>query len=126
MGKGKAEGDDMRHDSLYDTVSSPIDRPRFDERGDDWYRALLETAPEAIITVDDDGLIVLVNAETEQLFGYARHHLLGHPDRAALAGLGSGPGSARSGPALGCRVGSSAECRPLAHRRAPGRQPVPS
>lgn len=43
----------------------------------DHFRELLETAPDAIIETDADGNIVLLNAATEQIFGYARSELLG-------------------------------------------------
>ena len=43
------------------------------------YRALLEAAPDAIIVVDQLGTIVLVNAQAQKLFGYARNELIGKP-----------------------------------------------
>ncbi|MDX2166633.1 MAG: PAS domain S-box protein [Deltaproteobacteria bacterium] len=45
----------------------------------DRYRSLVESAPDAMVVVDDQGRIVLLNAQTERLFGYAREDLLGQP-----------------------------------------------
>jgi PAS domain S-box-containing protein len=42
-------------------------------------RKLVESAPDAIVVVDADGNMVLVNDETERLFGYSQRELLGRP-----------------------------------------------
>lgn len=41
------------------------------------FRELLEAAPDAIIEVDQEGRIVLLNRVTEKIFGYTRDELLG-------------------------------------------------
>ncbi len=43
------------------------------------FRGLVETAPDAIVIVDKDGKIVLVNEQTDRFFGYERAELLGQP-----------------------------------------------
>ena len=50
-----------------------------DEREVDpaWYRDLVESAPDAVILIDSEGRILLVNRQTERLFGYERRELLG-------------------------------------------------
>ena len=43
------------------------------------FRELLEAAPDAIIEVDQEGRIIVLNQVTEKLFGYSREELLGQP-----------------------------------------------
>ena len=42
------------------------------------FRGVLEAVPDAMVVVDTDGRIALVNSETERLFGYTRDELLGN------------------------------------------------
>ena len=44
---------------------------------DQKFRAFLEAAPDAIVVVDYEGQIIMVNHLTEKIFGYQREELLG-------------------------------------------------
>src|SRR5450432_958401 len=43
------------------------------------FRALLESASQGVLAVDDGGCITLVNAKPEEMFGYHRDELVGQP-----------------------------------------------
>ena len=45
----------------------------------EWYERLLDTAPDAFVVVSSSGTIILVNVQTEKLFGYSRSELVGQP-----------------------------------------------
>jgi PAS domain S-box-containing protein len=45
----------------------------------DGFHGALEAAPDGVVIAEPDGRIVLVNAQTEALFGYSREELLGQP-----------------------------------------------
>jgi len=47
--------------------------------GEERFRALFELAPDAMVIVDNRGVIRLVNAQTEEMFGYGRGELVGRP-----------------------------------------------
>jgi PAS domain S-box-containing protein len=48
-------------------------------RAEELYRGLLEAAPDAIVTHEPDGRIVLVNSQVERLYGYRHEELIGQP-----------------------------------------------
>jgi PAS domain S-box-containing protein len=48
------------------------------------FRDLLESSPEGVVSVDASGQIVLVNAQTERLFGFRREELVGQPVEALM------------------------------------------
>ena len=46
---------------------------------DDLFDRLLELSPDAMIAVGPNGKIVMINSQTETMFGYARADLIGKP-----------------------------------------------
>lgn len=62
------------------TLSRTSEREALDRaHAMDRFRELLEAAPDAIIEVDSNGIMVFVNAATDRIFGYSRDELLGKP-----------------------------------------------
>ncbi len=64
---------DRRLQGVFAAARDVTDR----KRAEDNFRGLLESAPDALVIVNDRGEIVLVNTQTEQAFGYPREELLG-------------------------------------------------
>jgi len=61
------------------------------DRAGEWLRELHELAPDAMVTVDQEGRIVLINTQAELLFGYGRGELLGQPVEVLIPGRLAGP-----------------------------------
>ncbi len=68
-----ARGADGRVSEIYGVCRDVTDEREVEAR----FQSLLESAPDAMVVVNRDGAIVMVNAQTEQFTGYARADLLG-------------------------------------------------
>jgi len=60
-------------------VSSAIRDVSLRRKAEAKFRGLLEAAPDAMVVVGRNGLITVINAQTERMFGYSREELLGQP-----------------------------------------------
>lgn len=58
------------------TLTRDVTERRSDES---MFRALLESAPDAMVIAGSDGRITLVNRQAERLFGFQREELIGQP-----------------------------------------------
>jgi PAS domain S-box-containing protein len=65
-------------------LTQPTPEIQLDNSPESFYRELLDAAPDAMIVVDSDGRIALVNGQAERLFGYSRVQLLGRPVESLL------------------------------------------
>jgi len=89
IGSAMLEDDDVGQGKL--TISFVIDLTERKEaeaavkhleearEADAKFRALLDAAPDAMVMVGNDGVIVLVNNQMEAVFGYGRAELVGQP-----------------------------------------------
>ncbi|GJF10463.1 hypothetical protein NGTWS1803_17240 [Mycolicibacterium cyprinidarum] len=59
----------------FDKVVQDLDADR--ARQANAFYSFLEMAPDAMVIVDDDGRILLANAQADRMFGYSRENLLG-------------------------------------------------
>jgi protein-histidine pros-kinase len=60
-------------------VSSAIRDISEQQTSEPYFRNFLESAPDAMIIVDDEGKISVVNGQAERMFGYSREQMVGEP-----------------------------------------------
>lgn len=60
-------------------VTSTIRPVTAADESETYFRHLLESAPDAMIIIDEHGKIAILNGQAEQMFGYERHDILGKP-----------------------------------------------
>lgn len=66
---------EMESSVVLEINSDVTDKKESEEK----FRGLLESAPDAMVIVNQEGRIAIVNAQTEIFFGYDRKELLGKP-----------------------------------------------
>ena len=72
----------MQEDSVLFVARDVTERRRAEEavrRSEERHRALVDTAPDAIVTMTTDGLIRSFNRGAERIFGYAAEEAVGQP-----------------------------------------------
>ena len=56
-----------------------MDFKKWTHEAGEHFRILLDCAPDAILMVDGEGRVALVNVQAERLFGFSREEITGHP-----------------------------------------------
>ena len=59
-------------------VASTVREVNAADESEAYFRTMLDSAPDAMIIVDDRGKVAIVNERAEHMFGYGRDELLGH------------------------------------------------
>ena len=75
--KEKNQAEQKLHDINFELEQRVKERTSDLEKIEKRFRDLLESAPDSMIIVNELGVISIVNAQTEKLFGYNREELLG-------------------------------------------------
>ena len=74
LGRAQVVTDDSEKPvRMFGTTQDVTERRRVQEQ----FRELVESAPDAMVIVNQEGVIQLVNAQAEKVFGYSREELVG-------------------------------------------------
>ena len=74
--RGKVHRNGSSKPSLMRGVSIDITRRR---QAEERFRLAVEAAPNAMVMINSQGTVALVNAQAEAIFGYSREELVGQP-----------------------------------------------
>jgi PAS domain S-box-containing protein len=72
--------------ALIDTSTALAESNAALRENEEMFKGLFEHAPDAVIAVDQDGKIVLVNVQGEEVFGYSREEMIGQPVEMLMPG----------------------------------------
>jgi PAS domain S-box-containing protein len=75
-GRGQVEFDRDGQPTRMRGAALDITKPK---QAEDQFRLVVEAAPSAMIMVNTEGQVALVNTQAETVFGYSREELIGHP-----------------------------------------------
>jgi PAS domain S-box-containing protein len=53
-------------------------KPGGQAKSEFWFKGLLESAPDAMVITNAEGIIIIINAQTEKLFGFPRSEIIGN------------------------------------------------
>jgi PAS domain S-box-containing protein len=70
-------GHDLFFTAIIRDITARMEAERVLRASEARFRDLLQSAPDAILVIDEQGRIQLVNTQTERLFGYRRDELIG-------------------------------------------------
>jgi len=64
---------------LFNIAGEPVNniKPEGHQKSESWFKGLLESAPDAMVITNADGTIIIINAQTEKLFGFPRSEIIG-------------------------------------------------
>jgi PAS domain-containing protein len=65
----------------YLLISEKVTLENPSAQAEEKFRVLLESTPDAMLIVDEDGRIPIINSQTERLFGNRREDLIGQPTK---------------------------------------------
>ncbi len=65
---------------VFNASGPPVktNKPGGHSKSEFWFKGLLESAPDAMVITNSEGTIIIINAQTEKLFGFPRSEIIGN------------------------------------------------